>query len=344
MIIARMAQNPSAANWASIGLLGLVWGGTFMIVSVALRDYGPVTVACARTTLGAAALLLLMRVMGRRWPTGNLRLWGFLVAIGMLSTALPFYLLSWGQQYVPSAFAGISMAALPLFVLPLAHVFADEPLTYRRTAGVIVGFVGAAVLIGPGVFAATGDRAAMGQLACVAAAFSYAVAAILTRRCPPIDPVVLSTLTLVVGSIVLIPAMLLAEGVPIWAGQTSGFAILFLGLMPTALAALLRVRDPQRGASFYDIGQLSGAALVDGLWRAHPVRGTAMALFRSSGTDHDGAGAKPVGGLDAAFRAERRSTTGLGLTCCRQLGALADTHGGALRLDSARGSSLWRFR
>lgn len=241
MIIARMAQNPSAANWASIGLLGLVWGGTFMIVSVALRDYGPVTVACARTTLGAAALLLLMRVMGRRWPTGNLRLWGFLVAIGLLSTALPFYLLSWGQQYVPSAFAGISMAALPLFVLPLAHVFADEPLTYRRTAGVIVGFVGAAVLIGPGVFAATGDRAAMGQLACVAAAFSYAVAAILTRRCPPIDPVVLSTLTLVVGSIVLIPAMLLAEGVPIWAGQTSGFAILFLGLMPTALAALLRV-------------------------------------------------------------------------------------------------------
>ncbi len=236
-----MAQQPTAATWASIGLLGLVWGGTFMVVSVALRDYGPVTVACARTSLGAFALLVLMRVMGRRWPTVDGRLWGFLIAISLLSTALPFYLLSWGQQYVPSAFAGISMAALPLFVLPLAHVFADEPLTLRRTAGVIVGFIGAAVLIGPGVFAATGDRAAMGQLACVAAALSYAVAAILTRRCPPIDPVVLSTITLVVGSIVLIPAMLLAEGVPVWAGQTSGFAILFLGLMPTALAALLRV-------------------------------------------------------------------------------------------------------
>lgn len=241
MITSRMAQNPTAANWASIGLLGLVWGGTFMIVSVALRDYGPVTVACARTTLGAAALLLLMRVMGRRWPTGGRRLWAFLIAISLLSTALPFYLLSWGQQYVPSAFAGISMAALPLFVLPLAHVFAEEPLTYRRTAGVIVGFIGAAVLIGPGIFAATGDRAAAGQLACVAAALSYAVAAILTRRCPPIDPVALSTITLVVGSVVLIPAMLLAEGVPGWAGQTSGFAILFLGLMPTALAAVLRV-------------------------------------------------------------------------------------------------------
>ena len=60
-----MAQHPTPANWASIGLLGLVWGGTFMVVAVALRDYGPLTVACARTTLGALAMMLLMRVMGQ---------------------------------------------------------------------------------------------------------------------------------------------------------------------------------------------------------------------------------------------------------------------------------------
>jgi drug/metabolite transporter (DMT)-like permease len=237
-----MAQHPTPANWASIGLLGLVWGGTFMVVSVALRDYGPLTVACARTTLGAVALVLLMRVIGRRFPLGDRGLWPYLAGIGLLSTALPFFLLSWGQQYVPSAFAGISMAALPLFVLPLAHVFVDEPLTVRRSLGVVVGFIGAAVLIGPGVFNASGDMAAWGQLACLGAAMSYAVAAILTRRCPPIDPVALSTLTLVVGSVVLIPLMLAIEGVPGWAGRTTGLAILFLGLMPTALAALLRVQ------------------------------------------------------------------------------------------------------
>jgi drug/metabolite transporter (DMT)-like permease len=180
--------------------------------------------------------------MGRRFPLGDRGLWPYLAGIGLLSTALPFFLLSWGQQYVPSAFAGISMAALPLFVLPLAHVFVDEPLTVRRSLGVVVGFIGAAVLIGPGVFNASGDMAAWGQLACLGAAMSYAVAAILTRRCPPIDPVALSTLTLVVGSVVLIPLMLAIEGVPGWAGRTTGLAILFLGLMPTALAALLRVQ------------------------------------------------------------------------------------------------------
>ena len=242
MITARMAQLPSAANGASIGLLGIVWGATFMIVSVALRDYGPLTVACARTSLGAVALLIFLYAMGRRWPQGDRHLWAHLLAISLLSTALPFFLLSWGQQFVPSAFAGISMAALPHFVLPLAHIFADEPLTLRRACGVVLGFVGAAVLIGPDVLSSTGDGAAMGQLACIAAALSYAVAAILTRRCPPVDPIALSTVTLVIGSVVLIPAMLLVEGVPGWAGQTSGFAILFLGLFPTALAALLRVQ------------------------------------------------------------------------------------------------------
>jgi drug/metabolite transporter (DMT)-like permease len=166
---------------------------------------------------------------------------GYLVAIGLLSTALPFLLLSWGQQYVPSAFAGISMAALPLFVLPLAALFSDEPFHWRSAIGVGVGFLGALVLIGPGVLAPGAGLSAWGQMACLAAALSYAVASILTRRCPPIDGIVLTALSLTVGAMVLVPAMLLTEGVPGWTGAVPGAALVFLGLLPTALAALIRV-------------------------------------------------------------------------------------------------------
>ena len=232
---------PTAANWASIGLLGLIWGGTFMVVTVALRGYGPLTVACARTTLGALALLGLRAALHRPWPAFNRRLLKYLGVIGLLNTALPFALLSWGQQYVPSAFAGISMAALPLFVLPLAHVFSDEPMSMRRLIGVLVGFLGALVLIGPGVLRIGTGWEPLGQLACLAAAVSYAIASIMTRRCPPIDPIALASLTLVVGSAALIPAMLLVEGVPGAAAPLPMAAIVFLGLFPTALAALLRV-------------------------------------------------------------------------------------------------------
>ncbi len=234
-----MMTQPTTANWASILALGLIWGGTFMTVSIALEGYGPLTVACARTTLGALALLALMAVLRR--PLPSRRTLPHLLAIGTLNTALPFSLLSWGQQYVPSAFAGISMAALPLFVLPLAHLFADERMTARRTTGVVIGFIGALVLIGPGMLRIGSGMEPLGQLACIGATMSYAASAILTRRCPPIDSVTLAAAGLVVGAGLLIPAMLLVEGVPHWTNNRSGVAILFLGFVPTALAALLRV-------------------------------------------------------------------------------------------------------
>ena len=236
-----MAPQPTLNNWLSIGLLGLIWGATFMVVTIALEGYGPLTVACARTTLGAVALLGLMRVLRRPMPVLTPRMCKYLVVIGVLNTALPFALLSWGQQFVASAFAGISMAALPLFVLPLAHVFTDEKLSTRNMVGVTLGFVGAVVLIGPGVLQIGTGMEPLGQLACIAAAMSYAVSSIMTRRCPPIDPITMAALLLTVGAIALIPAMLMVEGVPDIAATRPTVAILALGLVPTALAALIRV-------------------------------------------------------------------------------------------------------
>ena len=165
----------------------------------------------------------------------------YLVVIGVLNTALPFALLSWGQQYVPSAFAGISMAALPLFVLPLAHIFTDEKLSTRNLVGVCLGFSGAVVLIGPSVLRLGTGLEPLGQIACIAASLSYAISSIMTRRCPPIDAITMAALLLVVGTVTLIPAMLIFEGIPQITDTKSTLAIVFLGVVPTALAALLRV-------------------------------------------------------------------------------------------------------
>lgn len=234
-----MTTHPTTANWISIFILGLVWGGTFMVVSVALEGYGPLTVACARTTLGAVAMIALALAMRRPMPSRATL--PHLLVIGATNTALPFALLSWGQQYVPSAFAGISMAALPLFVLPLAHLFSDERLTLRRTIGVVIGFSGALVLVGPAALKIGTGMEPLGQMACLAATLSYASSSIMTRRCPSIDPISMTAATLVVGAAILIPAMLLVEGVPVWLGTRASYAVIFLGFFPTALAALLRV-------------------------------------------------------------------------------------------------------
>ncbi|SLN21905.1 DMT family transporter [Pseudooctadecabacter jejudonensis] len=272
-----MATPPTLANWLSILALGLIWGATFMVVAIALEGYGPLTVACARTTLGAVSLLVLVRLMGREMPRDR-RVWTYLLVIGVLNTALPFALLSWGQQYVPSAFAGISMAALPLFVFPLAHLFTDEKMSLRKSLGVTIGFCGAAVLIGPRAFDFGEGSVALAQLACVAASLSYAVSSVLTRRCPPVDSIAMAALTLVVGAVCLIPAMLVFEGVPAWTTDRAGTAIIFLGLVPTALAALLRVQVIRTAGSVFMTlvnYQVPVWSMVFGAWilsEALPIR------------------------------------------------------------------------
>lgn len=209
-----------------------------MFIALALRGYSPLTVACSRTVLGALALLAVLRMRGQSLPRGW-AIWRFAIPIGFLSTAFPFFLYSWAQTQVPSAFAGLTLAVVPLFVLPLAHFFSDEPMTRRKAFGFFIGFCGVLVLLAPS--ALEGDFAPFHRLACVIAALSYAVSSVLTRRCPRTDPISLAAASLLTGTAVLLPVTLWFEGVPHWAGPTSGFAILFLGLVATALAVSLRV-------------------------------------------------------------------------------------------------------
>lgn len=242
-------MTPTKTDWLSVITLGVVWGGTFMVVAIALDGYGPLTVAAARTGLGFLALQGIVWALGRRTPWTDWSLWRYIIPIGILSSALPFFMLSWGQQFVPSAFAGLSMAAIPLFVLPLAHFFSDEPLSARKFLGVCLGFIGAIVLLGAGAF--SGDMQTFARLACLAAAFSYSVSSIVTRNCPPVDALVLSALALLVGSVILIPAMLIVEGVPSVTTPRATCAIVLLGVIPTAAANYLRVATIKSAGSVF---------------------------------------------------------------------------------------------
>ncbi|MGH1414333.1 MAG: DMT family transporter [Pelagimonas sp.] len=246
-----MIDTATRTDWLSICILALVWGSAFMFMSVALEGYGPITVATARTSLGALVLLIAMPLAGQGLPAPQPGLWRSIITLGLLSTAVPFLLLSWGLQHVPSSFGGLAMATIPLMVLVLAHFWGDERMILRRAVGVVVGFCGALVLIGPGVLELGQSTAPLAQLACLAAAFCYSVSSILTRNCPPVAPLTLTALTMAVGAVVLIPLMLWIEGVPDWQGIRPGGAILMLGLMQTAAMNLLRIRVIKSAGSVF---------------------------------------------------------------------------------------------
>ncbi|WP_299970651.1 DMT family transporter [uncultured Roseobacter sp.] len=232
-------------SWLMVATLGFTWGGTFMVTEIALRGITPFWLAAGR--IGFAAILLLVV-----WRATGLRLFQrpltqadrvAVAAIGVLSSALPFLLLAWGQQFVTAGFAGVSMAAVALIVLPLAHFLVPgERMTLRKAVGFGIGFVGVCVLIGAQAFETTG--AAMepaGRAACLGAAACYGTSSILMRRLPPVDPIGLTTLLMLIGAVLILPLALIVEGAPPLLDPTTVMVVALLGLIPTAAASLLRV-------------------------------------------------------------------------------------------------------
>jgi drug/metabolite transporter (DMT)-like permease len=231
-----------------------------MFISVALRDTGPLLIAATRITLGAVFLLALVRLKGRslpdpRRPNGR-KIWAFASFMALFSNAIPFSLLSWAQQSVASGFAGVCMAAVPLLILPLAHVLVPgEQMSLRKLAGFVMGTVGVIVLIGPDAFASTGkDMESLARLACLGVAGCYAMGTIATRLCPEVDRLALSATVLLIGAVIILPYALVQEGLPNSLSIKSFLALLYLGILPTGVAQLLLVQvNREAGPSFFGL-------------------------------------------------------------------------------------------
>lgn len=236
----------TAKSWLMVTILGLTWGGTFLVTEIALEGLTPFWLTAGR--IGFAALLMVpiwgclgFRLFNTPVPA---RTWVETSLIGALSSATPFMLLAWGQQFVTAGFAGVSMAAVALIVLPLAHFLVPgEQLTPRKGVGFGIGFIGVCVLIGARAFETTGaSMEPAGRLACIGAASCYAMSSILMRRLPTVDIIGLSTVLLLIGAVLVIPLALIIEGPPPLPDNKTLFVVAMLGLIPTAAANLLRVQ------------------------------------------------------------------------------------------------------
>ena len=242
-----MTQSPNItpASWAMIVFLALSWGGAFPVIEVALEGITPFWLAAYRIGFATLLTVLIWGALGwklferalTRGETVNL------IAVGLMSSAVPFMLISWGQQFVTAGFTGVAMACVARIVLPLAHFLVPgERITTRKTLGFLIGFAGIVVLMGPDAFMTSGAGLELaGQLACLAAAGCYAVSSILIRRLPAVDPIGLSAILLVIGAVAVLPAALIDEGLPPKVDLPTMLALAFLGLVPTAAANLLRV-------------------------------------------------------------------------------------------------------
>ena len=141
-----MENSITKQSWLLLTVLGLIWGTTFMIIELALDGITPFLLAAARISI-AAVITNMIWLFSSRQLFESVKNWPTLILSGVFATAAPFIALSWGQQYVTSAFAGISMASVALLILPLSYFFvASEKITTFTVLGMFFGFFGVVIL------------------------------------------------------------------------------------------------------------------------------------------------------------------------------------------------------
>jgi drug/metabolite transporter (DMT)-like permease len=222
---------------AMLAAVALLWGASFMFIKIAVRELAPATLVAGRIGIGALTMALVVPFLagGRATVTAIRANLGWLVVVGLVNMALPFWLLSWGETRIDSGLASIIQGSVPIFNAVIAFgFFRDVKVTGLRLVGVGIGFVGVALLVG-----AQPQGKVIGALAVVGMALCYAVGQLLAaRHLGSVQPPVVALATTAVAALAVLPFGIAQapDHLPHW--KTIG-SVLALGIPLTALAFLL---------------------------------------------------------------------------------------------------------
>ncbi|MBN2223337.1 MAG: DMT family transporter [Deltaproteobacteria bacterium] len=197
-------------EWGMLIILSVIWGGSFFLIEIALRDFHPFTVVFFRVGTAAVVLVCAMYLFGQRLPTTLGGWWPYLV-LGALNNAVPFSLIVWGQTRIDSGSAAIFNATTPIFAGILAHFFTDdEKLIPRKIVGMLVGFLGVYMMLRPELNGGLSWRG-FGQIAVLGAALMYALGGIFAKRFKGVPPLTVATGMLVCATILMLPPSLAVD-------------------------------------------------------------------------------------------------------------------------------------
>ena len=241
---AAHAVAPAAAvDWltpAELGLLGAIWGASFMFQRIAAPEFGAMALAELRLAFGALVLLPFLLRERRRFPAAR---WPMLALIGAINSAVPFALFAWASQYAPAGIVAITNAMAVLFTALVGFLFFHEAIGWRRGAALLAGFAGVVVLASG---KAAGASLGWAVVAGCGAAFLYGVGVhLLKRHLAGLPPAAVAAATLGTATLLLAPfALAQWPSAPVSGG--AWFSAVMLGVVCTGVAYALYYRLVQR--------------------------------------------------------------------------------------------------
>jgi drug/metabolite transporter (DMT)-like permease len=227
-------------DWLAFLALGTIWGSSFLWIKIAVQDVGPFTLVAFRLLFGLLGLAVVAAFTRPVFPKQR-KMWLTLTLIGITNNALPYVLISWGEQYIDSAVAAILNSTTPLFAMVIAHVYLrDDRLTLPRLVGILLGFSGIIILVSRDLLSGVQINL-YAQLAVLLASILYAGTSVFARKTTQgVSQVPLALIPLIGADLLLWGVTPVVES-PLTLPQLpiTWLAIVWLGLLGTCVAFLL---------------------------------------------------------------------------------------------------------
>jgi drug/metabolite transporter (DMT)-like permease len=226
-------------HWLVFLLLGAIWSSSFMWIKIAIDEIGPITLVAFRVLFGLLFGIVVIAIQRIAWPR-TWKEWIPLFVLGIFNIAIPFFLISWGEQSIDSGVASILNATVPLFTILIAHfLLPDDKMNAPKVLGLLLGFAGVVILMSKDIGSSLGSI--LGQFAIVLASAFYAGGGVYARKTTQDMPGILrSAGPLLPATVVMWLAMFLAES-PVKLPQLgiTWVALLFLGVLGSGFAFVL---------------------------------------------------------------------------------------------------------
>lgn len=187
--------------------LAALWGASFLFIKVAVAEMSPLTLVGVRLLFGTLGLLIIVPFRPAIMRGWNMRLRSFFI-VAIFNAVIPYLTISWGEEYVSSGMAAILNATTPLVVVLVSQWWPDgERLTWMRVMGVVIGFLGVGILVGPTVISTHSSMLyLLGAFAALLGAISYAFGGLFAHQllagAPELQPAIGQT---GMGAVILAP-------------------------------------------------------------------------------------------------------------------------------------------
>ena len=234
-------KKANITDYFLLTILSLIWASAFFNIKIATESFGPITIAFLRVFFGSIPVLILCFYKKITIEAFS-KDWYWFMLIGLINLVIPFFLIAYGVKSVQSNLAAILMSTTPLSSTILGHFYTkNEKFNFVKTIGILIGFAGIIYLFSDNIL--IDENNFLSAILILLGSTCYVIGGVLTLKISKKRNENVTSSILIWATLILLPLTFIIE-LPsqIIPSFNSSVSVIYLGIVPTGIAWLLRFR------------------------------------------------------------------------------------------------------